>query len=97
MFPTFPQNRTPEQGHTAQCMAKAMIAAIENLRDSTILDCSRQGMGTETSFRLALQDNTPLAWADSYLVNGDTECICPPIEPVSMSHDEERYWLAGQA
>ena len=65
----YPVTRTPEEGHSRKCLAKAMIAAIENLRDSSTSDIE---------FRIDSQNNTALIWADSYLANGDTECICPP-------------------
>jgi hypothetical protein len=37
----FDVKRTREQGHTAQCRAKALITAIENARDVAVSDCAR--------------------------------------------------------
>lgn len=75
---TYPVTRTPEQGHTRRCLAAAMIAAVENLRDADDR--------TDVEFRIGLQDGTPLRWADLYLTEGMTECLCPPLpaaEPVA--------------
>lgn len=67
----YPIVRTPEEGHTRRCLAKAVIAAVENLRDSS--------EESDYSFRLALQQNYPLLLADQYLGTGMTECLCPPL------------------
>lgn len=86
----YPVHRTPEQGHTAACLAKALILAIENRRDWLVadakrLDAARQAAGqprpssslADYEFRLAAQDNRFLQVADEYLETGATECICP--------------------
>jgi hypothetical protein len=54
--------------HAKECLAEAMIAAIQNLRDSNT--CS------DFDFRLYVQDNLPLEWADEYLADGTKTCIC---------------------
>jgi hypothetical protein len=75
---SFPIYRTPEQGHTKACLAAAMIAAIENLRDS----CG-SSIGDEDEadhfFRINVQDNIPLQWADMYLESGTSQCLCDPL------------------
>jgi len=82
----YPVTRTPEQGHTAPCLAKAMVAAIENARD-------QMGPGVYL-FRIWAQDNTALQWADEYLATGTTQCICPPTaDEVSDAIDQlSRVW-----
>ena len=60
--------RTAEQGHTKACLAAAVICAVENLRDDSESDIT---------FRLDLQNNMPLVWADIYLEEGTATCICP--------------------
>jgi len=44
--------RTAEQGHTKKCMARALICAIENLRDDENL--------SDIGFALEVQDGTNL-------------------------------------
>jgi len=85
--------RTPEQGHTRACLAKAMITAIENLRDmDEVRDAwlrrhSQRGEGPafesslDFDFRVAVQKNEALTMADGYLADGTTECICPTPDP----------------
>lgn len=58
--------------HTARCLAHALICAVENLRDME----DQTGYG----FRLAVQENTPLQWADDYLISGTATCLCPSEE-----------------
>ena len=70
----YPVHRTPEQGHTAACLAKAVIVAVENLRDS-----AQDGGHADYEFRLAVQRNDMLDEADSYLAEGITECLCPMV------------------
>ena len=57
--------------HSSRCLAHALICAVENLRDSH----SATAAGA-LAFRLALQDGTPLAWADEYLASGTADCLC---------------------
>lgn len=57
--------------HSKQCLAKALIAAIENLRDQDY---------TDYDFRLDVQNNVSLQTADDYLFDGTTDCICPENE-----------------
>ena len=54
--------------HTKRCLAGAVIAAVENLRD-------QDGM-THFDFRIAVQDNAMLSEADGYLRDGLFTCIC---------------------
>lgn len=70
--------RTLEEGHSARCLAAAMIAAIENMRDRVAEDAKADAGDdrTVTPFRLLAQDNAPLTWADEYLVSNTTTCIC---------------------
>lgn len=78
----YPVHRTPERGHTVLCLAKAMINAVENFRDMIISDHRTVGLNPDFAdheFRLGLQDNLPLQWADEYLKEGVTECLCPVI------------------
>lgn len=65
----YPIKRTPEQGHTKRCLAKAMITSIENWRDA-------EGIN-DHDFRSFAQRNWNLAEADEWLTSGMTECICP--------------------
>lgn len=76
---SFPVKRTPEQGHTAPCTAKALISAIENARDLAISEAHGNDRAAEYDFRLMVRDNVPLTWADSYLAEGIAECICPEL------------------
>ena len=64
----YPIKRTPEQGHTKHCLAKALIDSIENWRDADIDD---------HEFRTSAQRNDWLADADEWLAIGMTVCICP--------------------
>jgi hypothetical protein len=66
-----PTPRPAEFLHSRACLAAAVIAAVENLRDE-----DRQ---TDLAFRLALQDNV-LAVADGYLADGLMFCRCPEPE-----------------
>jgi hypothetical protein len=65
----FPIKRTPEEGHVKECLASALIVAIQNLRDDSFL--------TDTDFRVSAQANDMLAAADAYLAEGMTTCLCP--------------------
>jgi hypothetical protein len=64
------QNRTAEQGHEKECLAAAMIAAIENYRDD---------ISSSLDFRQSAQRNEFLEVADGYLADGTFTCLCPPI------------------
>lgn len=70
---------TPEEGHTHQCLASAMISAIQNWRDS-------DGM-TDHEFRLMAQDGDFLSTADEYLNSGLSDCLCPP-----KVREDRHYW-----
>lgn len=78
---SYPIKRTPEQGHTFECLAAAMICAIENERDAlkNVRPEDVAGVSPDTHFRLWLQENGPLQEADSYLADGMTQCYCEPI------------------
>lgn len=78
MMSNYPVHRTPEQGHTRRCLAKAMIAAVENLRDDAVSDLE---------FRTGLQEGLPLQWADLYLTEGMTVCLCPDLEAPELVGD----------
>jgi hypothetical protein len=75
----YPVTRTPEEGHSAACLAKAIIAAVENYRDAVVGDATRLGRPelADFDFRIEAQRNGFLVEADSYLAGGLTECICP--------------------
>jgi len=79
MTSNYPVHRTPEQGHTKECLAKAMIVAIENLRDDAVSD---------VEFRVGLQEGLPLDWADQYLREGVTVCLCPDPTPDLTDNDD---------
>ncbi|SRR6266704_643840 len=64
-------SRTPEEGHTKACLARAMVSAVQNMRDADYL--------TDHDFRIAAQNNDALVWADSYLADGLCDCVCPPL------------------
>lgn len=70
--------RTAEEGHSARCLAAAMIAAIENMRDRVAEDTKSDAGDdrTVTAFRLLAQDNAPLTWADEYLASNTMTCTC---------------------
>ena len=77
--------RTPEEGHTFQCMAKTMIAAIENQRDyladvikSRFAPISQSSADFE--FATWVQDNGARYDAERYYDERLTECTCPPFE-----------------
>lgn len=65
----YPIKRTPEQGHTKRCLAKALITSIENWKDAYDID--------DHDFRIAAQRNVALEEADEWLAVGMTECVCP--------------------
>jgi len=76
--------RTPEQGHTFQCLAKTMIAAIENQRDY-LLDLARHPdtypqSTLDFDFAIWAQDNGPRHQALDNLADGTSTCSCPPWE-----------------
>lgn len=54
--------------HSKRCLAAAIIAAVENLRDT-------EGM-TDMDFRMEVQANRQVEWADSYLNDGTMTCSC---------------------
>lgn len=60
--------RPPEWMHERRCLARAIISAVENLRDSDAF--------TDLGFRLQMQDNHALTEADDYLNTGMVDCIC---------------------
>ena len=64
--------RTAEQGHTKKCMARALICAIENLRDDENL--------SDIGFALEVQDGTNLRSIALDYYDGLLDCICPPFE-----------------
>jgi hypothetical protein len=65
---TSPQPMPAEYLHSTRCQARALISAVENLRD--------EHRYTPHDFRLELQSGTPLAWADEYLASGTSDCLC---------------------
>lgn len=68
--------RPAEWLHHPTCLAKAVINAVENLRDSH-LEAKADATHLALDFRVALQENLPLTWANEYLLDGTTECLCP--------------------
>lgn len=70
--------RTPEQGHTAECLASAMKCAVENARDAFVSDARGNADMAQHEFRLWAQRNDALTWADQYLADGTCTCTCPP-------------------
>lgn len=68
--------RSPEQGHTPKCLAHAMICAIENARDSAYEDARGNADMAQFTFRVLMQENVGLVWADSYLSDGTVTCLC---------------------
>jgi hypothetical protein len=77
--------RTPEQGHQAQCLAAAMISAIQNFRDSIIGDQQRldyadrksyDAEATVSAFMSLAQSNAFLTEAEEYLRSGLQDCRC---------------------
>ena len=85
--------RTPEQGHSAACLAKAMIAAIENLRDVHIDDARRLGQPSlgDHGFTLDAQDNRFLDEAFGYLDDNTISCVCPDLEPYPVDADDDDH------
>lgn len=84
--------RPAEWLHEKHCLARAMICAVENLRDD-------EGEGDMT-FRLAMQDGFALDEADSYLRTGTVECVCSAPWPEECTHeagmvpdDTEGWWV----
>lgn len=70
--------------HDKHCVAAAVIAAVENLRDS-------EGMTVE-EFAAAVTDGTPARWAESYLADGTKSCECV-VDPVASA--DPAYWPCG--
>lgn len=64
MWPT-PKPR--EHLHTRECLAHAIINAVENIRDSAPSDLD---------FRVSMQDGDALTVADDYLASGTVTCKC---------------------
>ena len=66
--------RTPEQGHSAECLAYAINAAIgeKYLSLTTVAD----GESPDYVFRIWAQDNGPLHRADETLKSGEQTCYC---------------------
>lgn len=76
--------RTPEQGHTVACMAAAVIAAVENIRDSLKDQQSARfapltASAADFEFATWLQDNGPRWDAERYLQDGTMTCVCPDL------------------
>lgn len=87
-----------EHLHSRYCLAAAMIAAIENLRDQ---EADVPESTLDHSFRLDVQDGTPLVWADEYLASGTVDCRCSPasqIRTLVAMHDtrERGYAMARE-
>jgi hypothetical protein len=65
--------RTPEQGHTKACLARALLCVIENRRDNTQM--------SDVEFVLSIQDSTTnetiLQEAFRYFDEHMLECTCP--------------------
>ena len=57
--------------HSKRCMAAAIIAAVENIRDEEGTD--------EVDFRIAMLHGRAIEAADDYLATGLTECRCPTV------------------
>jgi hypothetical protein len=74
--------RPAEWLHSRKCLAAAVIAAVENLRDE-------EG-SSDLAFRLAMQDG-PLAVADGYLADGLMTCICPEPETCGATYPPLAY------
>lgn len=77
--------RPPEWLHEKRCLAAAMIAAVENLRDVGASIMNDHG------FRIAMQEGYALRDADSYLNEGIMTCTCtaPWPEDVEAALTEE--------
>lgn len=54
--------------HQKKCLAAAIIAAVENMRDNE--------EASDFDFRIVAQDNTFLTMADEYLDEGMMTCQC---------------------
>jgi hypothetical protein len=65
--------RTPEQGHTKACLAKTMIAVIENMRDDPNY--------TDVGYAIDAGGTYIYHLAFDYLQDGTANCICPPDDP----------------
>ena len=71
--------RAAEHLHEKRCLAAAMLAAVENLRDDETLD--------DFGFRIAAQQNGALEAADQYLADGLMTCRCGPCtNPCCATH-----------
>lgn len=84
--------RTPEEGHTFECLSRTMIAMIENHRDylkealvpkqfwADALDGEPKALIdqglADHDFRIWAQDNNALHSADEWLKENPTSCIC---------------------
>jgi hypothetical protein len=71
MFIHQSQPRPKEWLHSKQCMAQALISAVQNLRDSDI---------SHREFQFALQDNELMYTARGYLDEGLQDCRCNTVE-----------------
>ena len=66
--------------HTRQCLAKAVIAAVENIRDMDGI--------TDRKFWEFMESNKSFQEAQDYLEFGIADCTCPPAadDPCNCEH-----------
>jgi hypothetical protein len=81
----FKIKRTPEQGHTRACLAKAIVTSVQGWVEADDI--------TDFDFRSAAQDNAFLTEADEWLASGTVECICPD-HTISVGDD---WWTEANA
>lgn len=76
MTTLYPIKRTPEEGHTKACLAKAMTTVIENWKDDTSV--------SDFDFQVHIQANGVLEEVYTYLKEGLTVCLCDPISKTDL-------------
>ena len=64
--------RSPEDGHSPACWVRAMKMVLDEERDY----CTSALYSGATPFRIWLQDNGPLHYAEEALNGGYIRCIC---------------------
>lgn len=68
--------------HSKQCLAAAIIAAVENLRDAA---------DSSFDFRIAAQEDAFIIEADGYLSDGTMTCTCGEYEVEQLFDSFQRH------
>ena len=75
--------------HSKACLARSVIAAVENLRDATKFEGNTEVRTTVEDFRSSL--STVLEVADGYLADGLMDCACHVASIAKVKETFETY------